>query len=218
MAQISFISTTGGGIGINNLSGSGLGFFAGGFGFSVGVAAYQDTTWITDGNGVSAGPQINNIKYLNIGSGIINSASSGVPLKAIPNNLSTLNIRFTHTSAVKVQNSVLRIYDRTSIDAPASGVTTKVAQIIHPDIVQNNNGSGDSVWVGSSINPLTGTATVGGSGIICNFVASPGTSGQSPNGASTIDAQHDWYAAITASPDSIGSKNLYGLYFYTEYL
>ncbi len=218
MASIDFYSTTGNGIPINNLSGSGLGFFAGGFGFSVAVAGYQDTTWITDGNGVNQGPQLNNVKYQNIGSGIINSASSGVPLKAIPNNLATLNIRFTHTSAVKVQNSVLRIYDRTSIDAPASGVTTKVAQIIHPDVIQNQNGSGDTVWIGAAINPLTGTATVGGSGITCNFVASPGTSGLSPNGPATTDARHDWFAAISASPDSIGSKNLYGLYFYTEYL
>jgi hypothetical protein len=217
LATLSFLAG-GGSFTINNLSGSGLGFFSGGFGQSVAVAAYQDTTFITDGNGVNQGPQVNNVKYMNIGSGIINSASSGVPLTCITNQLATLNIRFNHTSAVKTQNARLRIYDRTSIDAPASGVSTKVAQVIHPDIVQNNNGSGDSVWIGTTNNPLTGTLTVGGSGIICTFVSSPGPSGLSINGTNTTDSQHDWYAAISGSPDSIGSKTLYGLYFSVEYL
>jgi hypothetical protein len=39
------------------------------------------------------------------------------------------------------------------------------------------------------------------------LVASPGTSGFSPNGVGTIDTQHDWYVALSASPDSVGSKN-----------
>lgn len=209
----------GGSLPINNLTGSGLGLYGnGGFGYSVNVGEYQDNTFITDSNGVNLGPQGNNIKYLNIGSGIVNSAASGIPLTAIPNYLATLNIRFTHTSAVTLQNGRLRIYDRSNINAPASGVTTKVARVIHVDTTQTNNGSGDSVWVGAATNPLTGTPTVGGSGIICTFSGSPGQSGYSPNGPSTVDARHDFYANISSSPDSIGSKTLFGLYFYVEYL
>lgn len=49
-------------------------------------------------------------------------------------------------------------------------------------------------------------------------VASPGISGQRPNGAQTSATQHDWYFAISASPDSIGSKTMFALYFETEYL
>lgn len=203
---------------INNLSGSGLGFYGGGFGFSVAVASYQDTTFITNGAGTSQGPQVNNIKWMNIGSGIVNSASSGLPLTSIPNYLATLNVRFTHTVAVKTQNAKLRIYDRAAINNPASGVTTKVAQLIHPDTIANNNGSGDSIWVGTATNVQTGTATVGGSGIVVSLVASPGPSGTSVNGPSTTTTQHDWYVAISASPDSIGSKTLYGLYVELEYL
>jgi len=30
--------------------------------------------------------------------------------------------------------------------------------------------------------------------------------------------RHDWYVALSASPDSIGSKTQYGLYFTLEYL
>lgn len=205
MAQITFYS--GETFNISNLSGSGLGFYGGGFGQSVEVGSYQDTTFITNGAGTSQGPQVDNVKWLNTASGIINGASSGVALTAVPNYLATLNIRFTHDSAVRTQNAKLRIYDRSSINNPASGVTCKVAELIHPDIVQNNNGSGDSTW-----------ETPTGSSVVMDLVASPGTSGLRPNGASTSDTQHDWYTVISASPDSIGSKTLFALYIELEYL
>ena len=192
---------------INDLSGSGLGFFGGGFGFSVEVGAWQDATFITSANGTSQGPQVDNIKFLNAGSGIINTAGSGIGLTSIPNYQGTLNIRFTHSSAVKTQNAKLRIYDRSNIINAASGVTTKVAELIHPDIIQNNNGSGDTTW-----------NTPAGSAVIMDLVASPGMSGQRPNGSETSADRHDWYTAISASPDSIGAKTLYGLYVELEYL
>ena len=50
MATINFYS---GNLHVNNLSGSGLGFYGGGFGYSVQVGAYQDTTFITNGTGTS---------------------------------------------------------------------------------------------------------------------------------------------------------------------
>jgi hypothetical protein len=71
----------------------------------------------------------------------------------------TLGIQFSHTTAVKTQNAQLRIYDRTNINYPASGVNTKVAEIINHDgsayntqgiLGQSSNavGSGDSLWWG----------------------------------------------------------------------
>ncbi len=205
MATINFYS--GETFAINNLSGSGLGFYGGGFGQSVEVGAYQDTTFITNGAGTTQGPQVDNIKWLNTASGIINGASSGVPLTSIPNYLATLNARFTHSVAVRTQNVKFRIYDRSNINNPASGVTCKVAELVHPDIVQNNNGSGSSTW-----------QTPTGSSVVMSLTASPGTSGLRPNGASTTDAQHDWYLAISASPDSIGSKTAFAAYIELEYL
>lgn len=206
MATISFIA--GGGLfNINNLSGSGLGFYGTGFGNSVDVGSYQDTTFITNGAGSSQGPQVNNIKYQNVSSGILNSASSGVRLTEMPNYLATLNIRFTHTVAVKTQNAKVRIYDRSNINNAASGVTTKVAELIHPDVTQANNGSGDTSWL-----------TPNGSSVVVDLVSSPGVSGLRPNGSQTTNIQHDWFLAISASPDSIGSKTNFGLYVELEYL
>lgn len=205
MAEILFLSGTD--FNIVNLSGSGLGFFGTGFGSSVSVNSYQDSTWITDGNGSSQGAQCDNVKWTHANSGSINGLDS-VLLQDIPNYLSTLNIRFTHTSAVKTQNAKLRIYDRTNINNGPSGVTCKTAEIIHPSIIGVGElGSGDTFWI-----------TPCGSAVIMDLVASPGVSGESPNGIYTSVTQHDWYVAISASPDSIGSKTLFGAYVECEYL
>jgi hypothetical protein len=84
----------------------------------------------------------------------------------------------------------------------------KVAELIHISPTNGAGGSGSSTWqtpTGSSY-VLTVTAT------------SPGTSGFSPNGPSTSDTRHDWFFALSASPNSIGSKTQFGLYFSLEYL
>lgn len=194
---------------VENLNGSGLGFYGSAFGTSVDVGSFNETTFITDANGTTEGPQVNNIRWTHAESGVINSAGTGVNLTQIPNYLSTLNIRFTHTSAVKTQNAVVKIYDRTTTTNAASGVTTYVAELIHPDTVQNDNGSGDTEWI---------NATSGTSSVAINLVDSPGYSGERESGANTYSDQHDYYLAISASPDSIGSKTDYGLYVELEYL
>jgi|TARA_R110002020_G_scaffold435346_1_gene645522 hypothetical protein len=213
MAQIDFLVNTAGFNYNLNVGGSGIAFFGdSGFGQSVNVGSYQGTTFVSDGSGGTQGAQGKNIKWLNAGSGIIGAASSGVGLRAIPNYQSTLQIRFTHGSAVKTQNAELRIYDRSSINSAAVGVTTKVAEIIHPSELLGPGGSGDRSWI-----------TPYGSGVVVNLAGSPGISGlYAGDGVSSISTRsftrHDWHAAISASPDSIGNKTSYGLYFALEYL
>lgn len=198
---------------INNLNGSGLGFFgSGGFGNSVSVGEYQDTTYITDGNGVTQGPQGNNVKYVHPSSGQV-AGSTNLSLTYIPNYQTTLNVRFNHTSAVRTQNARLYIYDRTSLSNAPTGVTCAVSHIIHPNQTQIAGGSGLSNWEFPA-----GTSYVNASSLANGNGFSPGTSGLAPNGANTSDLNHDWYFAISASPNSVGSKTLFGLWFQTEYL
>lgn len=204
MAQLLFYA--GEGFNIANLSGSGLGFYGAGFGYSVPVGEYQSTTFITNANGNAQGPQIDNVKYLNPGSGIISSSSSGVNLRAIPNYLSTLNVRFNHSTPVKTQNVFCRVYDRVSIDNEPSGALFKVAEVVHPSTTQTLTGSGSAVW-----------QTLAGSGSIMTLTSSPGLSGLRPNGPNTTSLDHDWYLCISASPSSVGSK-LAALYVELEYL
>lgn len=198
------------GFNINNLAGSGLGFYGSSFGASVRVGSYQNTTFITNSTGTVQNAQCDNTTYLNTQSGIVNSSTSGININAIPNYQATLNIRVTSDAgAIKLQNPEFRIYDRSNINNDPSGVLTKAAVIVHPPESQANVGSGDSTW-----------QTPHGSGVVGVFptaFVSPGTSGLCPNGPSTSDSRHDHYLILSCSPNSIGSK-LFGLFFSTEYL
>ncbi len=206
---IHFISG-GGSFPINDLAGSGLGFYGlAAFGASVSVGAYQQRTFITDANGVVQGPEVNNVMFLNAASGVLGNAGSGIALTAIPSWQATLNIRFTNDTAVKTQSAQLMIFDRVNVAHAATGVTTKVAEIIHPYPTQGPGGSGGSTWT-----TFDSTTT----GLVLSLVSSPGMSGLRPSGIDTTDIQHDWYVALSASPDSIGSKNQYGLFCSLQYL
>lgn len=224
MASIDFYAAA------NTIATSGLGFFGGSFGQAVEINKFQDTTYITDSAGTVQGAAVNNIKYLADTTGFAPSIVPATGIHRIPNAKATLNIRFTHSSTVRTQNAKLRIYDRTNKDYPASGVITRIAELLHTSASYDVEGSGDTTWYGSatgagSPNPSTrlaaGTNTVGGSGIIVPLAQSPGPSGHyAGNGSANTGqyTQHDWYVAITASPDSIGSKTQYGLYVELEYL
>jgi hypothetical protein len=197
---------------INDSMGSGLAFFADtGFGASIKVGEYPGRTFISNGAGTTQGPEVDNVKFANSASGIIGQSGSGVALTAVPNDKATLNVRATSDGgAVQVQNAKVYIYDRVNKANPPSGVTCKAAEIIHPDPVQNNNGSGDSAWINAA-----------GTGLPLDLAPSPGISGlYAGNGSNSTraDTRHDWFVALSPSPDSIGSKTQFGLLAELEYL
>ncbi len=198
---------------VNNLSGSGLGLYAAaGFGTSVNVGSWQGRTFITDSGGTVQGPETDNICWTHANSGIIGQSGGSVNLLKIPNYQATLNVRFTYDTAVKVQNVAAKTYDRVSSANSASGVTSKIAQLIHVTTSQSDTGSGSAAWT-------TFTAADAGA-VSLTLAPSPGVSGlYAGNGSNSVrtDTQHDWYLAISSSPDSIGSKP-YGLYVSLEYL
>lgn len=202
MANIAFFGQTSH---IQAFNGSGIAFMGSSFGSSVDVAAYQTTSWISNSNGTAQGPQLNNIAWTHPNSGSINGGAS-IAVSGIPNYLATINPRFTHSTAIKTQNVKFRVYDRVSINNDPSGVLCKVAELIHPETSQAVPGSGANSW-----------STPTGSSNIMSLASSPGLSGLSPNGPSTTDMTHDWYLAISASPNSIGSKTFAG-YLSLEYL
>jgi len=213
-AAVTFLS--GDGFTIQNLNGSGLGFFGtGGFGFSVQVDSYQDRTFITNGAGTIEGFEVDNNKFLDGGafgsepnvSGVT-LLGSGLLLSQVPNYLSTVNIRFTNDStAVTTQNAILYIHDRVSkVNAP-SGVKCQVAEIIHIGSDNGPVGSGDNVWIRAS-----------GDGATVPLVSGPGVSGFSPAGTATSADRHDWFAAVSATPLSIGSKTEFGMFVELEFL
>jgi len=225
---------------IGSSAGSGLGFFGGGFGISVPVNQYQDSTYVTNANGTASGIKCSNIKFSSASGGFVQGQSIETGLSGIPNIAAPLNIRFEHSEGVRVQNCKLRIFDRQDINRHASGVVTKVYEIRHPHPVIGvdfgaNKGplafrgvAGNHGWVTfasgfamsdmlltpgpgpSGLNTSSDDILATGDGTFVNYI--------SKSGESCRATRHDWYLALSPSPGSIGSKTDFGLYFTLEYL
>lgn len=226
---------------INHTAGSGIGFYGAGFGVSVPINSQQSSTYVTNADGTSQGSQLNNTSLSTVGTSVtagtvsINS-STAINNNNLPNYLCPLNIRFTNDEAVRVQNCKLRIFDRNSIDNPASGVTTYVYESRHPATLQtitnlSHRGRLSNSWV--EFTPtISGAIDDGVQVSDMYFTSSPGVSGLNTNttdtdanlnyvtrdGADHSSTQHDWYVALSSEPETIGSKTQYGLYFAVEYL
>jgi len=189
-------------------SGSGVGFFgAGGFGYSIQVGSWASRTYITDQNGTVEGTEIDNDKWVNPSGFTWGVEGSQHPLLALPNDKSTIKIRFENDSAVLTQNAEIRAYDGVSIDNAPSGVEIRGAQVIHPYTTYVANGSGDSHWVAMS-----------GSAGIVTLADSPGSGGfVAATGGTVTSTVHEWHFATSSSPSSVGAKT--GKYYISlEYL
>lgn len=218
---------------INHSAGSGIGFYGSNFGVSVPIGTRQSTTFVTNSLGVNQGSQLNNTTMVTsgdnsvIGTVSVNGASA-VNLDRLPNYLCPLNIRFTHTEPVRVQNCKLRIFDRNDITRHASGVVTYVYEARHPASVQtisnlSHRGRTTNSWYEfDSLDAMTDmpfTASPGVSGANTNTQdTNPNLGYTSQNGSLHSSARHDWYAALSSEPVTVGSKTQYGLYFSVEYL
>jgi hypothetical protein len=237
MAEIKFYANikdvTGDGELINHSAGSGIGFYGNGFGISVPIGQQQTTTFVTDALGTAQGARLNNTAMSSIGTvntkGTVSvNSATAINLDALPNYLCPLNIRFNHSEPVKVQNCKLRIFDRNNIANHASGVVTYVYEARHPATTStvlnlNHKGRDSTAWY--EFDPTDAMSDM-------TFTPSPGPSGKNTNSSDTNTAlgytttqgslyqsdRHDWYAAISSEPVTIGSKTQYGLYFTVEYL
>lgn len=227
---------------IDHAGGYGLGFYGLGRGLSVPVGNVQNTTFVTNSTGtLTDGVQCNNTGMVTVGTdvtaGTVNANGNTISLNQLPNYLCPLNIRFTNDDPVRVQNCKLRIFDRDNIDNQAVGVTTYVYEARHPAAQQSvtnlhHRARSRNSWVtfGEGITTLDGV-TIDGT-LEMPFTPSPGSEGKnsdtletntnlgytSTDGVDHLSARHDWYVAISAEPESIGSKTQYGLFFTLEYL
>lgn len=170
MAEIRFqlLGNNNGRPSVDTLSGSGLAFFGNTAGSSVQIGAYQSTTYVSNSDGSAYTDASSNVKFQTTSqypSGrCVLDAAAGSPyetgLTGVRSMYGSLGIEFGHTSAVNVQNCQLRIYDRNNINYPASGVNTKVAELVNFNGSTWNNqgadnglnsaaqGSGDLWWWG----------------------------------------------------------------------
>lgn len=233
---------------IDHTQNSGIGFYGANFGVSVPIGQVQSTTFTTNATGTNQGVALNNTKYANDNDNrnqapgkvvADNTGSSPINLNNLPNNACPLNVRFTHTEAVRVQNCKLRIFDRNDINNNASGVVTYVYEARHPLIssqvsnVSHRAKTADTWTVFEASIPMADmpfTNSPGTSGLntistdtsLDAYFGTLGFTGQQiadyKTGSSHRSLRHDWYVSLSSEPITIGSKTQYGLYFSVEYL
>ena len=211
MASITFYGLYGAAV-INDLGGSGVGFYGSTFGESVKVAEFQQTSYITDSVGTSEGPALQNCRKntANNSSVLITDidASNYIDVRRVPNLRATLNVRFEHSSSANVDNAEVIIFDRSNINNDPSGVNCYVYECIKPSTnTSAATGLGGTSWT-----------YVHGSTTILGVADSPGTSGFAAITGGALSLRHDWYVMLSATPTSIGSKDRFGLFFQLEYL
>ena len=229
---------------IDHTVGSGLGFYGADYGISVPIGKRQDTTWLTNSTGTESTHQLrlHNTKFNTKGDTGTQGKSesnggSAKNLDTLPNYLAPLNVRFSHTEAVRVQNCKLRIFDRNSITNHASGVVTYVYEVRHPLDSETSNSlnhrgiTDGHYWTefdsadSSSPSDMKFTDSPGISGFNSDSTDSANTATKWNDatdaallGSTHASTRHDWYIALSAEPVTIGSKTDYGLYFTCEYL
>ena len=194
---------------------SGLGFFGDdGFNAPVAIGSYNGHTFVTDASGTVQNFECNNNKR-NGASGVIYAQdSSGIALTNLPNELATINIRFTHGEPIYCQQAKLWVFDGTSTggsankEIPAENLTFYVAEIRHRSRLQSVlSAYSDAAWSNVS---ASGSNYIG-------VVNSPGLNGARDGGFDEFSSRHDWYVALTCTPNQLGDKQ-FGMTFELEYL
>ena len=229
---------------ITHDAGSGLGFYGSSIGVSVPVGEYQTTTYHTNGDGtdIAGSTRLKNSKFIDA-TGVSIDEGATIALDKTANFQAPLNIRFVHSEDVMVKTCRLRIFDRNDVAKAASGVTTKAfevrhyassndgdLQLSHVAAASPINSSPDTNWTGfvgtSAGNAdemyltdspgMSGANTTAGDNVATKAAGYAGTVPQ--DGSVHRATRHDWYLTLSSSPDSIGSKTSYGMYFTCEYL
>jgi len=190
-----------------DLAGRGLGFFGPqGSGSIISPGEWNSTSYIIEGGDPWVPyAQSQNVTYEASNSGAV-EGETGLLLSYIPNYQSTLNIRFNQDHDVRVYNAQCHLYDGVNIANSPYGWNARIAEICHTSKLQQSGGKGDSTWIiASTGQPVSLADNPGPSGANVGRYALHGCS------------RHDWYVAISVSPEQVGSRTA-GLSVYLEYL
>lgn len=194
---------------------SGLGFYGdNGFGDPVINGGYNGHTFVTNASGVSQGFECHNNKYDGVSGVIYAQESSGIPLSNLPNELATINLRFTHGEAIRCQRAKVWIFDGSFTNSiankerPAENLTFYLAEIRHRSRLQTIT----STYSNSSWTDVSSSGTN-----YKSLVNSPGYRGVRQGGGEELSTQHDWYVSFTCTPTQLGDKQ-FGMSFECEYL
>lgn len=167
-----------------------VGFYGPGFGLSVRVGEFNETTFRTTEDGQTNGSQLPNVRWASATGGYVGASIIEQGLQSILTSEATLQVELVTDVAVQTQNAIFRTFDKASIDNPPSGVDVYAAE------VASGVASGDATWT-----------QIQGSGTVLSLAD------QTNN-----NTTHNWFVALSSSPTSVGEKTNFAFYFETEFL
>ncbi len=209
---------------LDTLSGSGLAFYGSTAGSSVQIGAYQGTTYVANGDGSVFKDASNNIAFQTASTypsgACILEAVPGSPydtgLSGVRTMYGSLGIEFGNATAVNVQNCTFRIYDRGNVNYPASGVNTKVAELVNHNggtwdaqgadngLSADAQGSGDLWWWGE---PWPAEYITASKNYYTNSVGAVFVNGTDADARTNGDSRLDT-AGVAGSYDTVGGTGI----------
>lgn len=184
-----------------------LGFYGAGENEHVEIGEYQTKTFLVDKGGTVGEVQCRNVTYASDTTGYVDHVQTPVNLRNIPNYQATLNIRLLQPEDVFVALAEAKFYNGYDENIPPDGLNIKVAELRHTNTRLNVvAGGSDSEWFDAE------------NGEWFRLTQSPGERGVKSNSFGLwVGDQHDWYLAISVSPEEIGSR-VFGLQVRLEYI
>lgn len=209
---------------LDTLSGSGMAFFGSTAGSSVQIGAYQDTSYVSNGDGSVFTDASSNVKFETTstypsGWAVLDTVAGSpyaMGVTGVRSMYGTLGIEFGNATECSVQNVQLRVYDRGNVNYPASGVNTKVAEIVNHNGATFNSqgsdnglcsaaqGSGDLWWWGE---PWPSEYITGSKNYYTNSVGETFYNGTDSDTVTNGDARLA-SAGIAGSYDTVGGSGL----------
>lgn len=172
--------------------------------FAIIIDRYQDKTFITNMSGTNLGKapwglrasgQLINNKYETVNTVNVNGQGA-VALSTVPSASGTLLLRFVPSGSIPVrtQNTVLRC-----VVLNATSGVNDVTSVVTSLKIQGFEPTNQSSW-----------KQMAGAGTIDNQLAF--------RDHTTSAAQHDFFAALSASPEATGQRNNFGFFLIIEFL
>lgn len=158
------------------------------------IGDYQDATFISPGDVVTAYDQTNNSKYKTSSTADIVSPILGtyndISVIYIPNRAATLNLRVTDLSPIRVSSCRMYLHEGSSTGTANSFYNTQWYECVHTSTDQTLPGSGAPNW---SSMPAGSTGSI-------VLRTSPGPTGSNPVGSTAYETRHDWYLCLSITP------------------
>ena len=167
-----------------------IGFYGPGFGLSVRVGDYNETTYRTTEDGQTNGTALPNLRWASATGVYVGPSILPALLQDTLDSEATVRIELMTDSAVTTQNGIFRTFDKTSIDNPPSGVNVFAFEVI------TGAASGDTGWT-----------QIQGSGTVLNL-----------DDKVVANTTHNWRVGLSSTPTSIGEKTNFAFYFETEFV